>query len=85
MFNEYEEVDTMLTKCPECGATVSSEAKVCPKCGAPLLRCPHCKSSNVRALTAEEKHHMKMYDPVAFLSGKYKNNYLCNNCGKYFK
>ncbi len=26
----------MLTKCPECGSTVSDRAAACPHCGAPL-------------------------------------------------
>lgn len=53
-----------LVKCKECGNEVSTEAKTCPKCGAPVARKPiGCGSAIVLIV-------------LLFVVGKYVDSYL---------
>lgn len=59
-----------LIKCTECGHEISSKAEKCPNCGCPvskmanlpvmkngeLLRCPKCKSDNIKIVNTKHYH-----------------------------
>ena len=47
-----------LIKCPECRKEVSSIAKACPNCGAPIdtaIRCPKYGSTDTKVISGTSK------------------------------
>jgi DNA-directed RNA polymerase subunit RPC12/RpoP len=72
-----------LVKCPDCGKDVSTEAEACPNCGYPMntaLRCPNCKSTDVKKISDASKVCSALMWGV-FAAGKISKTYQCNNCG----
>lgn len=75
-----------LIKCPECKREVSSTAKACPHCGAPIdtaIRCPKCGSANTKVITGASKAvSVAIWGP--FAANKVLSRYQCNNCNHKF-
>lgn len=75
-----------LIKCPECGRGVSSTAKACPNCGAPIdttIRCPKCGSSDTKVISGASKAASVALWGV-FAANKVMSKYVCNNCKHKF-
>lgn len=75
-----------LIKCPECGKDVSSTAKACPNCGAPIdtaIRCPKCGSANTSVISGASKAVSVALWGV-FAANKVMSKYICNNCKHKF-
>jgi DNA-directed RNA polymerase subunit RPC12/RpoP len=75
-----------LVKCPECGREVSSIAKACPGCGAPIdtaVRCPKCGSTNVSVISGASKAVSIALWGV-FAANKVMSKYKCDDCGHKF-
>lgn len=75
-----------LIKCPECHNSVSSTAKTCPHCGAPIdtsIHCPKCGSTNVKVITGTSKAVSLVLWGV-FAANKVMNHYVCNDCKHKF-
>mgnify|MGYP001415186902 FL=1 len=75
-----------LIKCPECGREVSSIAKACPSCGAPIdtsIRCPKCGSANTSVISGASKAVSVAVWGV-FAANKVLSKYKCNDCGHKF-
>lgn len=75
-----------LINCPECGKQVSSTAKACPNCGAPIDKrkyCPKCGSSDVTVISGASKAaSIVMWGVLA--ANKVRSTYKCNRCGHKF-
>lgn len=72
-----------LIKCSDCGKEVSSSAESCPNCGKPIstsIKCPTCKSDNVKKIGAASKIGSAALFGV-FSIGKLTKTYQCNKCG----
>ena len=75
-----------LIKCPECGRDVSSTAKACPNCGAPIdtaIRCPKCGSANTSVISGASKAVSVALWGV-FAANKVMSKYICNDCKHKF-
>ena len=75
-----------LIKCPECGKDVSSIAKACPNCGAPIdtaIRCPKCGSSDTSVISGASKAVSVALWGV-FAANKVMSKYVCNSCKHKF-
>ena len=69
-------------KCHECGKDVSSIAKACPNCGAPIdtaIRCPKCGSANTSVISGASKAVSVALWGV-FAANKVMSRYMCNDC-----
>lgn len=80
---EYNGLDNSLVKCPSCGKDISSLAESCPNCGRPVsivVRCPSCKSTNVKKISSASKAGSALMWGV-FAMGKISKTYECKNCG----
>ena len=75
-----------IIKCPECGNSVSSNAKNCPHCGNPIdtkIHCPKCGSTNCSVISGASKAvSLAMWG--AFAANKVMSKYKCNSCGHKF-
>jgi len=72
-----------LVQCPACKKDISSEAAACPGCGHPMqtgIRCPACKSADVKKITGASKVGSALVWGV-FALGKLAKTYECNKCG----
>ena len=75
-----------LVKCPECGREVSSTARTCPGCGAPIdtkVYCPCCGSTDVSIISGASKAVSVALWGV-FAANKVMSKYKCNHCGHKF-
>ena len=75
-----------LIKCPECKNDVSSIAKACPKCGAPIdtkVHCPKCQSTNVKTISGLNKAATVAALGV-FAINKVMCKYRCYECWHKF-
>lgn len=75
-----------LIKCPECKKEVSSIAKSCPNCGAPIdtaIRCPKCGSTDVSVISGKSKAVSVALWGV-FAANKVISKYMCNTCKHKF-
>lgn len=71
-----------LVSCPACGKQISSEADACINCGQPMhtaIRCPNCKSTNVKRITAASKVGSAALLGI-FSVGKLTKTYECLAC-----
>lgn len=71
-----------LIKCPDCGKEVSSSAKNCPNCGAPIdtaVYCPRCGSKSVKTISGASKVASLALWGV-FAANKVKSTYMCEEC-----
>lgn len=75
-----------LINCPECGKQVSTQAKTCPNCGAPIdtaIRCPKCGSANTEVISGASKAVSVALWGV-FAANKVMSRYKCKDCGHKF-
>ncbi len=75
-----------LIRCRECGKEVSSIAKTCPNCGAPVdtaVRCPKCGSTDTKVITGASKA-VSVALWGAFAANKVISKYVCNKCKHKF-
>lgn len=75
-----------LIKCPECKREVSSTAKNCPGCGAPIdtsIRCPKCGSTDTKVISGASKAVSVALWGV-FAANKVMSKYQCNSCNHKF-
>ena len=75
-----------MIKCKECGREVSSIAKTCPGCGAPVdtrVFCPKCGSDRTSVISGASKAlSIAMWG--VFAANKVRSTYKCDVCGHKF-
>jgi predicted RNA-binding Zn-ribbon protein involved in translation (DUF1610 family) len=76
-------VKNKLTKCPICLNDISIESETCIHCGHPLqtkIKCPTCKSDNVKKISGASKIGSALTFGV-FSIGKISKTFECKTCG----